>query len=105
MQDDYATQLRGAQQQLMQTVQAGVIPPEELLKQVYAFQRETRVGSIEMITSSKPIRSSASRMAENGSWAPITATTSDPAARESNGTAAAIRRSAARCPGSPGVPT
>jgi peptidyl-prolyl cis-trans isomerase D len=35
-----------AQRQLMDSVQAGVTPPEELLKQVYAFQRETRVAEI-----------------------------------------------------------
>ena len=29
--------------QLLDSVQAGVAPPEELLKQVYAFQRETRI--------------------------------------------------------------
>ena len=31
-----------AQRQLMESVQAGVAPPEALIKQVYAFQRETR---------------------------------------------------------------
>ena len=30
------------QRQLMESVQAGVVPPETLIKQVYAFQRETR---------------------------------------------------------------
>ena len=35
-----------AQRQLMETVQAGVTPPETLLKQVYAFQRETRAGQV-----------------------------------------------------------
>ncbi|MDP9095849.1 MAG: peptidyl-prolyl cis-trans isomerase, partial [Pseudomonadota bacterium] len=33
-----------AQRQLMETVQAGVSTPATLLKQVYAFQRETRAG-------------------------------------------------------------
>ncbi len=32
------------QRQLMDTIQSGVTPPETLLKQVYAFQRETRSG-------------------------------------------------------------
>ena len=32
------------QRQLMETIQAGITPPDTLLKQVYAFQRETRSG-------------------------------------------------------------
>jgi peptidyl-prolyl cis-trans isomerase D len=34
------------QRQLMDAVEVGISPPEELLKQVYAFQRETRVADI-----------------------------------------------------------
>ncbi len=34
------------QRQLMDSVQAGVAPPDVLLRQVYAFQRETRVGEV-----------------------------------------------------------
>ncbi|MDT7950520.1 MAG: peptidyl-prolyl cis-trans isomerase [Acetobacteraceae bacterium] len=34
------------QRQLMETIQAGVTPPETLLKQVYAFQRETRSAQV-----------------------------------------------------------
>lgn len=41
-----------AQRQLMETVQAGVITPETLLKQVYAYQRETRSGdAVELLFS------------------------------------------------------
>lgn len=35
-----------AQRQLMETIQAGVTPPQTLLKQAYAFQRETRIGEV-----------------------------------------------------------
>ena len=34
-----------AQRQLMESVQAGVTPPETLIKQVYAYQRETRAAA------------------------------------------------------------
>ena len=40
------------QRQLMETVQTGVTPPETLLKQVYAYQRETRSGeAVELLFS------------------------------------------------------
>ena len=40
------------QRQLMETIQAGVVPPETLLKQVYAYQRETRSGdAVELLFS------------------------------------------------------
>ena len=40
------------QRQLMETIQAGITPPDTLLKQVYAFQRETRSGdAVELLFS------------------------------------------------------